>query len=194
MVNRSFSFKAAARTVGAVVLVAGVVSGVTPVPASAKGGGDSVRVRMRDDCDPATFNEVVGPGTCVGGGDATFGEFVASMADGGHHGWRFQPSIKAVKPGSTLRIENRGGEPHSFTEVVNFGTIILPDPNATALLNSSLPPGTPLAVPINPEPAAVGATFVPAGGTLTLSVSSLGVHKFECMIHPWMRSTITVKK
>ena len=194
MNHRSFSFKAAARAAGAVALVAGVLSGVTLVPASADGGGDSVVVRLRDDCDPATFNAIVGPGACVGGGGTTFSEFVAAMAGGGHHGWRFQPSIKDVKPGTTLRIENRGGETHSFTEVVNFGTITLPDPNATALLNSSLPTGTPKAVPVNPEPAAVGATFVPAGGTLMLPVLSPGVHKFECFIHPWMRSTINVKQ
>ena len=31
---------------------------------------------------------------------------------------------------------------------------------------------------------------MPSGGTLTLDNLSVGTHKFECFIHPWMRTTI----
>ena len=47
------------------------------VAATAYASGPRVRtVTMRDDCDPATFNAAVGPGTCVGDGDTTFAEFL----------------------------------------------------------------------------------------------------------------------
>jgi hypothetical protein len=42
------------------------------------------------------------------------------------------------------------------------------------------------------------ATFVPAGGSTTVSsgpggVLSPGQNLFECFIHPWMRAVVTVK-
>ena len=40
---------------------------------------DRLDMRLRDDCDPATFNAAVGPGTCVGGGDTTFQAFLAEF-------------------------------------------------------------------------------------------------------------------
>ena len=47
------------------------------VAATAYASGPRVRtVLMRDDCDPATFNAAVGPGTCVGDGDTTFSDFL----------------------------------------------------------------------------------------------------------------------
>ena len=33
---------------------------------------DSLAVRMKDKCDPTTFNAAAGPGTCVGDGNITF--------------------------------------------------------------------------------------------------------------------------
>jgi len=34
---------------------------------------DSLAVRLKDKCDPTTFNASAGPGTCVGDGNITFG-------------------------------------------------------------------------------------------------------------------------
>jgi plastocyanin len=36
-------------------------------------------------------------------------------------------------------------------------------------------------------------TGVPAGGTSTVPTLSQGTHLFECMIHPWMRTTVVVR-
>jgi hypothetical protein len=37
-----------------------------------------------------------------------------------------------------------------------------------------------------------GRTGVAAGGELQVGPLGSGVHLFECLIHPWMRSTVTV--
>lgn len=192
MSHRSFSFKDLARAIAAIALLGYVGSGLSLGPAAADGGGGgTLSVRMRDNCDPATFTAGIPqiPNVCVGGGEVTFAEFVAALPDGGHHDWRFQPNSTEVKPGTALRITNQGGETHSFTEVSRFGTNALPP--FAEFLNSSLPAGTPPAIPV--DPAGVGATFVPSGGSLNVPALSLGVHRFQCFIHPWMRSTITVK-
>ncbi len=49
-------------------------------------------------------------------------------------------------------------------------------------LNAALPPGTPPAQPIG------ALTFMAAGETLELAPLSVGTHRFECLIHPWMRT------
>ena len=67
---------------------------------------------------------------------------------------------------------------HTFTEVVNFGGGII------AGLNATLPPGTPLAKPIG------DLRFIEPGQQIDLSVPTAGVHLFECLIHPWMRTTV----
>ena len=191
MRRRSFSVKDLFRAIGAIALLAYAGSGLSLSSAAADGGGGTVDVRIRDNCEPSSFNAALNRIACVGDGNITFPQFVAALAGGGHHDWRFQPNSTDVKPGTTLRIENRGGETHSFTEVKNFGAIDLGDPDVSALLNSSLPPGTPLAVPV--DGPGVGATFVPSGQSLTVAGLALGTHRFQCFIHPWMRSTITVK-
>ena len=36
-------------------------------------------------------------------------------------------------------------------------------------------------------------TFVPPGGTDTETLNQTGELKFQCCIHPWMRTTVLVK-
>ena len=136
-----------------------------------------------DECEPSSFNAAIGPGTCVGDGEVTFAEFLEELnpEDGGHEDWFFEDAD--IEEGETLVAINEGGETHTFTEVVSFGTGIVPD------LDAALPPGTLPAVLAEP----LGPTFVPAGGTRTLTGLSVGAHKFQCLIHPWMRSVVEVE-
>ena len=150
---------------------------------------------MEDRCDPTTFNANVGAGACVKDGGVTFDEFVAALnpKTGGHHGWKFEDSSLDIKSGTTLHVANIGGETHSFTEVTTFGkTSSPPLPNAgiAALLNGALPANAPLATPIDPSPT--GLRFVLAGGSIDVAGLTDGTHRFQCMIHPWMRSTVIV--
>ena len=39
---------------------------------------------------------------------------------------------------------------------------------------------------------AFGATLVHAGATVTTVALPPGVHRYECLIHPWMQTTVTV--
>src|SRR5262245_61722646 len=109
--------------VAAGALVAAGLAGT----ANASGGSGVREVSVRDRCDPDSFNEVVGPGTCVYGpgtnqrGLITFEEFIAQVnpVDNGDDHWRFNPDDRTVKQGEklTFAVHNEGGETHSFTRV-----------------------------------------------------------------------------
>jgi hypothetical protein len=83
---------------------------------------DSLVVRMKDKCDPTTFNAAAGPGTCVGDGNITFAQFIKELTSAKKVGvWHFDPAAGTVDEGTVLALENRGGETHTFTKVENFG-------------------------------------------------------------------------
>jgi hypothetical protein len=145
----------------------------------------SRQVVIGDDCDPATFNAVVGPGTCVKDGSTTFSEFVDQLiARGRAPAWRFAPDHLSLAASGMVEARNIGGETHTFSEVANFGG------GCIGFLNDLLG--------LSPVPECAGfpggvfgATAVPAGGTRTVTLAP-GIHRFECLIHPWMRTTIDV--
>ena len=149
------------------------------LPASAL-AGDTRKVFAMDRCEPDSFNAAIGPGTCVRNGGVTFDNFVRRLnpQDGGHNAWRFSRHDVDLTPGQTLSVSNTGGEEHTFTEVVDFGAGFVPP------LNAALPPGTPAAQPIG------DLGFVAAGESLQLGALSAGTHRFECLIHPWMRTVV----
>jgi plastocyanin len=163
--------------------IAGLLALVFATSSSA--ASSSRQVVIRDDCDPATFNAAIGPGTCVKDGSTTFSQFVAQLlAQGRAPAWRFAPGQLNLAAGGTLEGRNKGGESHTFTEVAAFGG------GCIQVLNDLLG-----LVPV-PECAgfpggAFGATLIPAGGTLTVAPAP-GIHRFECLIHPWMRATVDV--
>jgi hypothetical protein len=168
------------RTIGVTALAILALWLVMPGTASA---GEGRNIGIFDRCDPASFNAVLGDGACIlRNGGVAFDTFMARVnpKDGGHSAWRFAPGQARVGGGQFLRLDNRGGETHSFTEVRNFGGGIVPD------LNAALPPGTPLAVPLPGDPR-----FIGAGEQIDLPVLAAGTHLFECLIHPWMRTTVT---
>ena len=156
-------------------------------------------VQLRDDCDPATFNAAVGPGTCVGDGDTLFADFLAEFdAQGSVDEWRFNPDNSEADRG--VQARNRGGETHTFTEVARFGGGFVPRLNGGAepltecaardANGNTIPiPGTPILLPA----AAANATTVPAGQLGKTMMLQKGTHKFQCCIHPWMQSTIKIE-
>ena len=175
--------------VGAVVAVLTVL-GVQGVAQAGGGGGhghghDREVVKMRDDCNAASFNAAFGPGTCVGRGDTTVDEFLAQLRRL-HNApkWRFSPLRSHVDRGDVVVAKNRGGEVHTFTEVKAFGG------GCVAPLNEIL-----RLTPV-PECGVAGlqaATSVDPGGRLKVYDLGPGRHYFECLIHPWMRAVVTVR-
>jgi plastocyanin len=168
-------------------MVAGIAALLVVVPAAGSSAASAPRqAQALDDCDPATFNAAVGPGTCVKDGSTTFSEFIAQLlAQGRAPAWRFAPEQLSLDPGGTLAAHNRGGEVHTFTQVAGFGG------GCIQALNDLLG--------LTPVPECAGfpggafaATAVAPGGTVTTAPLSPGIHRYQCLIHPWMRATVTV--
>ena len=162
---------------------------------TAQVNSNDANVAIVDNCDPATFNAAVGPGTCVPTPhrlDTTFAEFLGMLFSPlaaniiGHPAWQFAPGYVSIRAGQTVRATNAGGEGHTFTEVTDFGGGFL------GFLNGvGGPAGT---TPLVPATACLaGPTIVTPGGTIRISQLTPGVHKFQCCIHPWMRAVVDVE-
>jgi plastocyanin len=165
------------------VLAAGAAVIVLALPGV--GVADPNRIVARDDCDATTFNAAVGPGTCVGGGGTTFGDFIGQLVDHKFAGsWRFSPKQVKIDAGQPLVVTNRGGETHTFTQTTQFGGGGIVPPLNEILFGTPTPPTFFFGPP----------NFIPAGGTLNVPASMLtpGTHLFVCIIHPWMEETVVV--
>jgi hypothetical protein len=79
-------------------------------------------VSMMDACDPETFNDMFGKGTCLRQGGVRLDQFLSLLEKHGSiGGWHFSPASAPIDAGTTLVAVNRGGEVHTFTEVEEFG-------------------------------------------------------------------------
>lgn len=172
------------------------------IVAATAGSNHGNRVDIRDDCD-ATFNADppvgpgLGPNTCVRDGSTTFANFIGQLqangvqANASAKGWEFKPGTMEIQPGEIVTTRNQGGEFHTFTEVQNFGG------GCVAALNGVLHltpvPECAALLPDGKTPVVFATTGVPPGGTSTVPTLAPGrPHLFQCMIHPWMRTTIVV--
>ena len=163
--------------IAAAGLVAAALS-VVAVTLTADGGARTVQIR--DDCDPTTFDAAVGPGTCIGDGDTTFGDFIAELqATQNAEKWRFNPTST---DDTQLVARNRGGEVHTFTHVATFGGGVVPVLNQLS--------NNPVEAAECADGAKFGASVVPPGGMSKTVAAKPGDH-FQCCIHPWMRTTVT---
>lgn len=155
--------------------------------ATANRGNDDETIRLLDDCDPKTFNAALDdPTACVGDGDTTFLEFLEELEDGGDDHWSNNPRRTEVGPREGLHLVNRGGELHTFTKVDRFS-----DGGCVPEING------PLGLPTRDEDFCFAAftdpdTAVPAGEERQISAAHLepGHNHFQCMIHPWMQTTV----
>ena len=163
-----------------VLLILGFVVATAAGTQADDGGGRTIT--MLDDCDPNGGWEVVPGGCQKKRGTVTLAEFNAELdsplaaAVIGHPSWRYDPPYLVVKQGKSLRIRNRGGRPHTFTKVVNFGGGVVPPHN------EGLAPATECAA----------AVTIPAGGSTRISGLTVGSHRFQCCFHPWQRAVVEV--
>jgi hypothetical protein len=171
-----------------VVWVAFAAVALLSLTASAGAVQGEKKIKMYDDCEPTTFNAVLGDGACIGNGHTTFDEFIEELSETQDaRAWRNQPSSMRLNVGKPTSIENRGGEVHTFTKVANFGGGFIPDLNGIS--------GNPVPAP---ECLNFGAiVFIPAGAseegpTAGSSDLPVGTSRFQCCIHPWMRTVIQV--
>ena len=168
------------------LLFGGVAIGTLLLSAGLVGRALEVRtVQMLDVCDPESFNEAFGPGTCVfDHPGVSLGTFLSVLERAQTMGaWHFAPGAVRLKNGQAVQAYNAGGEVHTFTEVAEFGGGFIPDLNDLS--------GNPVPAP---ECLNFGAIeFIPPGGTGTPEAKAPGTYHYECCIHPWMRATVTVR-
>jgi plastocyanin len=182
---------ALAATLLAAVAAAAIGLGGALGPASASAADGAKLIKAADDCETASFDAAVGPGTCIGEGRTTFGAFVGQLLErGAAKRWYFSADRVHVHPGERVVVRNDGGEFHTFTEVARYGGACIPAINA--LLGTTPPPEC------QPEVApGVPLAFVTSGvaqdGTLAVTGLARGTHRFQCLIHPWMRTTVDVR-
>lgn len=154
---------------------------------SGASAGQGLDLRMRDRCEPFSFNAAIGEEICEGDGNVTFDEFIAELQEKQEHGaWSFKPRKAKVHEGRDITVENQGGELHTFTAVAEFGGGFVPDLNELS--------GTPVPVPECDGAPDAADLFLGAGRSAPFEPAlGRGSHRFQCCIHPWMRSTLTVR-
>jgi hypothetical protein len=170
-----------------------IVATMFAMTVGASDSGNFLDVRAKDECDPATFAALCfGPHT----GNVTLQEFLDALPNGGHEEWKFNPGIKSntVNRGGIVQLESRAGERHTFTRVEQFGGGFVPPLNVAV--------GD---APTTPECAAA-ATAPDSATSVNVTQASIkrfaagnsallprGTSRYQCCIHPWMRTTITVR-
>ena len=145
-----------------------------------------------DECEPDSFNAVLGADFCKNvalaplGFTTTFADLFSEAAEGKPDpGWDFEPDVLRVRKGTTLVVTNQGGEPHTFTEVKKFGGGFVDGLNHGEQTVPECSGGF--------KNVAVARTRIIQGSQMEVTDLSQGEHKFECCIHPWMRMTVKVK-
>ena len=145
------------------------------------------QIHTEDDCDPVTFGALCKPGF---NGHTTLADFLTEFgATNQVAAWEYGGGQIQVTQGNSFRVDNEGGETHTFSVVANFGGGRVPP------LNTGNPTVAPECVgaagPNNFDMAAGTGIDVTtgAGGQLVAK----GTYKVQCCIHPWMRTTVVVK-
>lgn len=139
-----------------------------------------------DACSPSFNVALMDPTACTRSGGTPFDVFIQQLQQNKFAGaWHFSAPRVNVSSGSSLTVENRGGETHTFTEATQFGGGGIVPPINEILFGTPTPP-TFFFGPLN---------FIPSGGETTIpsSTLTLGTHLFICVIHPWMQETVVVR-
>lgn len=141
----------------------------------------SRQVSMMDACSPS-FNDFIAPGTCSRPGGVFFLDFIAQLERNQFAGaWHNAPSQTDAWLGDSLVAVNKGGEVHTFTRVASFGGGSVPMLNALSHAGLEV------------QECMDEKTIVFPGGTDSETLDQAGELKFQCCIHPWMRTTVLVK-
>jgi plastocyanin len=178
------------------VLAVGAASLALAATAGASSGGGVV-VQARDACDPATFPAGLCARTDNSGGAVAFDELLSEVGrKHAHPAWRFTADDVKVRRGTPVAAQfGRGGELHTFTDVTATGF----GPGCVDILNELIFGSPALADACNAIDPQAGVpeifltTGLFPGRTIPVDTSTPGTHLFQCMIHPWMRTTVTVE-
>jgi len=143
-------------------------------------------VSLMDACDPDTFNAPppagIGPGTCSRQGGVQFGNFLDQLTR--HHSvgaWHMAPGEVMLKLGDVLSATNKGGETHTFTEVEDYGGGFVQVLNTLGGFGATVPECDPTKV-----------QMLHPGESFHETSDEVGVEKYQCCIHPWMRTEVRI--
>jgi plastocyanin len=171
----------------ACLMLAAVTSAAAPEKSPS-----SAQVIALDECDPPTFNAALGADFCKNVALAPLGFattlqdlFARAAAGTPDPGWDFEPDALKIKEGGTLFVSDQGGEPHTFTEVKDFGGGFITGLNAGDNTVPECVGGF--------SNVAVAKSRIIQGSQTQVTGLSKGVHHFQCCIHPWMHVTVEVK-
>ena len=180
------------RKLTTLILLTGSLIAAGGTRASAQGQPSFAQVVALDECDPATFNAPTGAGpdfcknVALGASTTLTALFAKAAAGTPDPNWDFEPDNLNIKQGQFISVVDQGGEPHTFTEVKQFGGGFIPQLNG---------PGE----TVVPECAggfstvAVAKTRILQGSRLDVTGLAKGKHLFQCCIHPWMRIEVDVQ-
>jgi hypothetical protein len=147
------------------------------------------QIHTEDTCDPVTFGAL-----CRAGfrGTTTRDQFNAELdATKRVATWEFGGGDIRVNLGQTFRVDNQGGEVHTFSVVANFGGGRVPGLNERS--------GNPVVAPecvAGPNPSNVdiaSATGINVTTGANGVIKTRGTFKVQCCIHPWMRATVEIR-
>jgi plastocyanin len=189
---------------GAVVLIA-VATAAPNVSGHDDDRHGNQKIALIDDCDPDDTNWGAVPGCLQEDGDVSLAEFNALTTSPlydalpnvppnpptdplgglflvGHPSWRNDPSHIVIREGKKVTVINKGGRPHTFTKVANFGGGRVPPlrVNTTIAPECVLPTGQ------------TDLTQLAAGARFRMTAEGVGLQKYQCCFHPWMRATVRV--
>jgi plastocyanin len=174
------------------LIVACLTLAVVTLAAAPEKTSTSAEIVALDECDPLTFNAALGNDFCKNvalaplGFATTLQDLFAKAAAGtADPGWDFEPDTLKVKEGGTLFVSDQGGEPHTFTEVKQFGGGFIEGLNAGDKVVPECVGGF--------SRVDVAKTRIIQGSQTQVTGLSKGIHHFQCCIHPWMRVTVEVK-
>ena len=161
------------------------ISAASPAQFAAKADHGKT-VTLMDACDPDTFNAPpplgVGPGSCTRQGGVRFANFIDELTR--HHSvgaWHMAPGEVMIKLGDVLAAFNHGGETHTFTEVDEFGGGFVQPINDIGGFGATIPECNPQAVQL-----------LHPGDSFHETTDEVGVEKYQCCIHPWMRTEVRI--
>lgn len=158
----------------------------------------TLTVDIRDYCDPVSFAAIgcTRTATPVANGVITLTGFRAELgAEKSVGAWRFIPDHAKSEEGLNLTLHNLGGETHTFTRVKEFGGGFVAALNAAS---GNPTPAPECAKVVNgnlvPQPPSADNVFLPGSTNAAGPQVAEGERaKFQCCIHPWMRTVINTE-
>jgi hypothetical protein len=146
-------------------------------------------IHPEDTCDPVTFGALCRPGF---GGTTTRDQFTAELdATKRVATWEFGGGDIRVRSGQSFRVDNRGGEVHTFSVVAQFGGGRVPILNEKSGNTTVAPECVAGANATNVDIASGTGITVTTGAAG--AIKTKGTFKVQCCIHPWMRSTVQIQ-